>query len=135
MNLVNINVYGEGYYSGNSYKEAIFLLEEDYNSLEEDFNGKIMDLGELDGKHSQVDGEIYVEIITEEEQLNYKFDVSNDGESLYWELDSINTNIDEMIKRANNYIESLDRLVEVKFTVKKSQIEAVNNAVYEIINQ
>lgn len=135
MNLVNINVYGEGYYSGSSYKETIFLLEEDYNSLEEDFNGKIMDLGELIRKHSQVDGEIYVEIITEEDQLNYKFDVSNDGEYLYWELDSINTNIDEMIKRANNYIESLDRLVEVKFTVKKSQIEAVNNAVYEIINQ
>ena len=52
MNLVNINVYGEGYYSGSSYKETIFLLEEDYNSLEEDFDGKIMDLGELDGKHS-----------------------------------------------------------------------------------
>ena len=33
MNLIEINVYGEGYHSGKSYEETIFLLEEDYKLL------------------------------------------------------------------------------------------------------
>ena len=49
MNLVNINVYGGGYYSGSSYEESIFLLEEDYKELGKDLDGIEVYLGELDG--------------------------------------------------------------------------------------
>ena len=45
MNLVNINVYGEGYYSGSSYEESIFLLEEDYKELGKDLDGIEVHLG------------------------------------------------------------------------------------------
>ena len=40
MNLVKINVYGEGYHSGKEYNETIFLLEEDYKLLGEDLQDK-----------------------------------------------------------------------------------------------
>ncbi|MBY6842674.1 hypothetical protein [Clostridium botulinum] len=129
MNLVNINVYGEAYYSGVEYRETIFLLEEDYIKLEQDFNGMEIGLGELDGKHSEVFGEVEVEYITEEKQLDYKYTTYNDGKSLYWELyeAAYDMELEEMIKRANEYIDNLDSLVEVTHTVRKSQVKKLND--------
>lgn len=111
MNLVCINLYGE--YIENSYEETVFLLEDDYKKLGRDLDGEEIYLGALDGKLSEVYGSIEIEIINKEEQLTYRFDVNNDGKDLYYELKDINSDIDEMIERANNYIESLDRLVDV----------------------
>ncbi|EQC1535597.1 hypothetical protein ACY1J9_001428 [Clostridium botulinum] len=131
MNLVNINVYGESYYSGVEYRETIFLLEEDYIKLEQDFNGMEIGLGELDGKHSEVFGEVEVEYITEEKQLDYKYNTYNDGESLYWELYEAaydkKIKLEEMVSRANDYINNLDSLVEVTHTVRKSQVKKLND--------
>lgn len=133
MNLVNINVYGEGYYSGNSYEETIFLLEEDYKELGKDLDGIEVYLGELDGKHSEVYGEVYVEIITEEMQKTYNFNKNNDGEELYNLIEELSSNSKNMIKRAKKYIETLDSLVDITFTVKKSQVEKIKEVVSELI--
>ncbi|HCL4447116.1 hypothetical protein EJM73_08515 [Clostridium botulinum] len=132
MNLVNVNVYGEAYYSGVEYREAIFLLEEDYLKLEQDFNGVEISLGELDGKHSEVFGEVEVEYIPEEKQLDYRYNLyDDDGEHLYWELFNVaydkKMKLEEMIKRANDYIDNLDSLVEVTYTIRKSQIQKLND--------
>lgn len=131
MNLVKLNVYGEAYYSGQEYSETIFLLEEDYDKLKKDFNGKEIYLGELDGKHSEVYGEVEVEYIPEEKQLDYKYNTHNDGESLYWELYESaydkKMKLEEMIERANEYINNLDSLVEVTHTIRKSQVKKLND--------
>lgn len=133
MNLVNINVYGEGYYSGSSYEESIFLLEEDYKELGKDLDGIEVHLGELDGKHSEVYGEVYVEIITEEMQKTYNFNKNNDGEELYDLIEELSPNSKNMIERAKKYIETLDSLVDITFTVKKSQVEKIKEVVLELI--
>ena len=133
MNLVNINVYGGGYYSGSSYEESIFLLEEDYKELGKDLDGIEVYLGELDGKHSEVYGEVYVEIITEEMQKTYNFNKNNDGEKLYDLIEELSPNSKNMIKRAKKYIETLDSLVDITFTVKKSQVEKIKEVVLELI--
>lgn len=133
MNLVKLNVYGEGHYSRQEYSEAIFLLEEDYDRLEKDFNGMEVSLGALDGKHSEGFGEVEVEHISEEKQLNYRYDFydDDDGECLYWELFNAaydkKMKLEEMIKRANDYINNLDSLVEVKYIIRKSQIKKLND--------
>ena len=133
MNLVNINVYGGGYYSGSSYEESIFLLEEDYKELGKDLDGIEVYLGELDGKHSEVYGEVYVEIITEEMQKTYNFNKNNDGEKLYDLIEELSPNSKNMIERAKKYIETLDSLVDITFTVKKSQVEKIKEVVLELI--
>lgn len=134
MNLIEINVYGSGYHSGKSYDETIFLLEEDYKLLGEDLQDKEIYLGELDGKHSEVMGEIDVDIISEYSQLNYNFEVSNDGDTLYWELNELTNNLSEMIEKANKYISTIDSMTTVSFNVRKSQVEKVNSIVNEFIN-
>ena len=133
MNLVNINVYGEGYYSGSSYEESIFLLEEDYKELGKDLDGIEVYLGELDGKHSEVYGEVYVEIITEEMQKTYNFNKNNDGEKLYDLIEELSPNSKNIIKRAKKYIETLDSLIDITFTVKKSQVGKIREVVSELI--
>lgn len=140
MNLISINLYANAYYSGNTYDETIFLLEDDYKKIGTDLNGNRVSVGELDGKHSDVSGEITVEVISEDEQENFKFEVENDGNCLLYEIDEyLNESeqyfgtLDEMIKRANNYIENLDSLVEVKYTVKKSQVSRIEKFILENI--
>ena len=133
MNLVNINVYGEGYYSGSSYEESIFLLEEDYKELGKDLDGIEVYLGELDGKHSEVYGEVYVEIITEEMQKTYNFNKNNDGEELYDLIEELSPNSKNMVERAKKYIETLDSLIDITFTVKKSQVGKIREVVSELI--
>lgn len=133
MNLVNINVYGEGYYSGSSYEESIFLLEEDYKELGKDLDGIEVYLGELDGKHSEVYGEVYVEIITEEMQKTYNFNKNNDGEKLYDLIEELSPNSKNIIKRAKKYIGTLDSLIDITFTVKKSQVGKIREVVSELI--
>ena len=140
MNLIKLNLYGEGYYSGVEYNETIFLLEEDYKRLEHDFNCEEMCLGELDGKHSEVYGEVSVTLIKEENQVDYNFrlDEDNDGDSLYWHLyDNFSCpdiNIEEMMQRAYDYINSLDIYVNISFKVRKSQVEKIKKVVSELIN-
>ena len=133
MNLVNINVYGGGYYSGSSYEESIFLLEEDYKELGKDLDGIEVHLGELDGKHSEVYGQVEVEIITEEMQKTYNFNKNNDGEELYDLIEELSPNSKNMIERAKEYIETLDSLIDITFTVKKSQVGKIREVVSELI--
>lgn len=134
MNLIKINVYGEGCHSGKSYDETILLLEEDYKLLYDDLQDKEIYLGELDGKHSEVYGEIDIDTISEDSQLNYDFKVSDDGDMLYWELDELTDNLSEMIKKANKYISTIDSMTTVSFNIRKSQVEKVNSIVHEFIN-
>jgi hypothetical protein len=133
MNLVKLDLYGCGYCSGQEYREVIFLLEDDYKSLNEDLNGIKVSLGELDGKHSEVYGKVEVEIVTEEQQQNYNFEYDCDGDDLYYKIEGEYTSeIKEMIKRANKYIASLDSLVTIEFTVKKSKVTEIRKAVNEL---
>ena len=128
MELVKLSCYGEGYYSGATYYETIFLLKEDYEKLNWDLSEEEVWLGELDGKHSEVYGDVYVNEISEEEQENYNFETDDDGDCLFNHLiyekkDITEEIIEAMIKRALDYIDTIDSMVEVCYTVKKSQVK------------
>ena len=128
MELVKLNCYGEGYYSGVIYDETIFLLKEDYEKLNWDLTKEEVWLGELDGRYSEVYGNVYVNEISEEEQENYNFEEASVGNGLYYHLIETREDITEeiieaMIKRALDYIDTIDSMVEVYYTVKKSQVK------------
>ena len=128
MELVKLSCYGEGYYSGATYYETIFLLKEDYEKLNWDLTKDEVWLGELDGKYSEVYGNVYVNEISEEEQENYNFEEASVGNGLYYHLIETREDITEeiieaMIKRALDYIDTIDSMVEVYYTVKKSQVK------------
>lgn len=128
MELVKLSCYGEGYYSGAIYSETIFLLKEDYEKLNWDLSKEEVWLGELDGKYSEVYGNVYVREISEEEQEDYNFEEASVGNGLYYHLIETREDITEeiieaMIKRALDYIDTIDSMVEVCYTVKKSQVK------------
>lgn len=133
MKLIEINLCGSGCYSGASYNETIFLLEEDYLKLNADLNGEEIYLGELDGKHSEVFGEVYVSEIENDDLENYNFDIKNDGDDLYYYMKEIDKNVDEYIHRSQEFIYSIDSMVVVSFKVKKSQVELVENTINKLI--
>lgn len=133
MNLVEISVYGEGYHSRKSYGETIFLLEDDYKLLGKNCYELEVSLGELDGNHSEVHGEIEIEIITESDQPSYNFKLSNDGSRLYWEISAFTNDLSKMIERANRYISNIDSITTVSFQVRTSQVEQLNEFVNTLI--
>ena len=137
MNLVKLHCCGEGYYSGKTYNETIFLLEEDYEKLNWDLDEEEVYIGELDGKHSEVYGEVCVCKIKEEDQENYDFGIIDDGKCLFNHLiyereDITKEMLGEMMKRAFDYIESMDSLVEVTYKVKRSQVKYLDKVYNEI---
>ena len=60
MELVNVNLYAEGYYSGATYEDNIWIKESSYEKLRDIFPTEIS-CGELDGKHSEVMGEVKIQ--------------------------------------------------------------------------
>lgn len=135
MNLVEISVYGQGYYSNSEYNENIFLLEEDYNSFGEELDSIEISLGELDGKHSDVSGEIDITLIPEDLHQRYIFENLRDGTYLRDNLKEYTDKLCEMENRAKEYIASLDTLTSISFKVRKSQVEEVRKIVAEYLKE
>ena len=128
MELVKLSCYGVVYCGEVIYNETIFLLKEDYEKLNWDLTKEKVWLGELNGKHSEVYGNVYVREISEEEQEDYNFEEASVGNGLYYHLietreDVTEEMIEAMIKRALDYIDTIDSMVEVYYTVKKSQVK------------
>ena len=126
MNIVKLKVFGEGYYSGATYNEVIYLFEEDYNKIEK-FVPKSIWISDLDGKYSEQEEDVYIEVILEKDLLTRNFEDKdeNDGDSLLYcvedELYKTDYNIHEMVKNANTYINKLDTVVPVTCYIKKSK--------------
>lgn len=133
MNLVKISLQAEGYYSGQTYEETIFLLEDDYKLLEQDVTKFEIYIGELDGKHSEVKGYITLTIINEKEQENYNFEVENDSDYLYDGLHDVTNDLDKLIDKAEDYISTIDSMTTITFNVRKSKVEELKRMVNEFI--
>lgn len=72
--LVVFGWYGEGYYSKSEAYEIAFLPKEQYElfNMDKAFEGVDNYFYDLDGKHSEVEGEVFKETITVEELLENK---------------------------------------------------------------
>lgn len=133
MELVKIDVYGEAYYSGSVYREERWLTKDTYEKIKDEIPAEIY-LGELDGKHSEVLGEVGVFDYNHEDLISLNpLDLEEDGDEL-WEVISnlclevgVNYTVEGL--KIQNYLLSLDSYVYHQVKVKRSQIQAVNDFV------
>ena len=84
MNIVKLNVYAEAYYSGATYEEDVVISKSLYEKIkteldeydsENNENARGVYVGELDGKHSEVEGDLSVEVYSEEEIADCSWDL------------------------------------------------------------
>lgn len=127
MNVVNLCFYAEGYYSGQEYEENVTISEEMYEKIEHEIADMKVYVPELDGKYSEILGEIDVQFCEESKIADWCSCVKNDGE-LFWDklkeicqykgLDIVND-----IEEVDKFINSLDFCVDVTLSVKKSKVD------------
>lgn len=139
MDIVKLNVYAEAYYSGATYEEDVVISKSLYEKIKdelwqysdenEDENAKGIYLGELDGKHSEVEGYINITQYTEDKVADYSWDLYKDGESLYDTVNDIcygkKLDLDDDIKSVEEYLNNVDSYVEVSIRTRKSNVDKI----------
>lgn len=138
MDIVKLNVYAEAYYSGATYEEDVVISKNLYEKIKTDLdeydsenneNARGIYVGGLDGKHSEVEGDLSVEIYSEDEVVNCSWDLNEDGDMLYYKVKDIcdekDLDLDEDIKSVQNYLKNVDSYIEISIMVKKSNVEKV----------
>ena len=138
MDIVKLNVYAEAYYSGATYEEDVIISKSLYEKIKTDLdeynsenneNARGVYVGELDGKHSEVKGDLSVEIYSEDDIADCNWNLNEDGDMLYCKVKDIcdekDLDLDEDIKSVQDYLKNVDSYVEISIMVKKSNVEKV----------
>ena len=124
MNVVNLCFSAEGYYSGQIYEENVTISEELYEKIKDKVVSMDVYIYGLDGKHSEVLGEIDVQPCEEKDIPKWWAESKCDGETfreqLYRICDDLNLDLNADEITVEDYIKSLDYQVEVTVMVKKS---------------
>lgn len=114
-----------------------------YQLAKSAWHEKVICVGELDGKHSEVDGEVYVDFFDEESIKNHYNETSNDGNCLMQDL--LYTNdisnyteqrkiIKEIKDNVDKAVEEIGVYIEVKYRVPREKVEELNKIVEELKN-
>lgn len=139
MDIVKLNVYAEAYYSGSTYEEDVVISKSLYEKIKdelwqysdenEDENAKGIYLGELDGKHSNVEGYINIVQYSEDKVSDCSWNLNEDGDRLYYKVKDIcnekDLDLDADIKSVQSYLKNVDSYVEISLTVKKSNVDKI----------
>lgn len=138
MDIVKLNVYAEAYYSGATYEEDVVISKNLYEKIKTELdeydsdnneNARGVYIGGLDGKHSEVEGDLSVKVYSEDEIADCSWDLNEDGDSLYYKVKDIcdekDLDLDEDIKSVQDYLKNVDSYVEISIMVKKSNVEKV----------
>ena len=138
MDIVKLNVYAEAYYSGAIYDEDVVISKSLYEKIKTDLdeynsenneNARGIYVGELDGKHSEVEGDLSVEIYSEDEVADCSWDLNEDGDSLYYKVKDIcdekDLDLEADIESVQNYLKNVDSYVAISLTVKKSNVDKI----------
>lgn len=136
MELININLFAEAYYSGATYEDNIWIKKSSYEKLMDVFPEKIS-CGELDGKYSEVMGEVEVQDYSyTDEYYAQNADIAHDG--CYLELslrDLYESNgldwIEEQ-KEITEYLSHLDLYEEVTVSVPHSKVKELIKFVHNL---
>lgn len=129
MELVNVCLYAEGYYSEATYEDNIWIKESSYEKLRDIFPTEIS-CGELDGKHSDVMGEVEIQDDWHtDEEYSKAGSAKHDGDYLEWELKDLyrdnNLDWEAEQKEIKEYLDSLDLYEDVTVCIpasKKSEL-------------
>lgn len=138
MDIVKLNVYAEAYYSGATYEEDVVISKSLYEKIkteldeydsENNENARGVYVGELDGKYSEVEGDLSVEVYSEEEIADCSWDLNDDRDYLYYKVKDIcdekDLDLDADINFVQNYLKNVDSYVEISLTVKKSNVDKI----------
>jgi hypothetical protein len=82
---IRLSVDVEGYYSGSTYHEEVFLPKETWEEIKDNIQMHTY-IYELDGKHSEVKADIEVEEFNEKQLTTYQPFVNDDGEDLFYHI-------------------------------------------------
>lgn len=129
MELVNVCLYAEGYYSEATYEDNIWIKESSYEKLRDIFPTEIS-CGELDGKHSDVYGDVEIQDEWETDEDYAEAGIAKcDGEILEDELKDLyrdnNLDWEAEQKEIKEYLDSLDLCEDVTVRIpasKKSEL-------------
>ena len=127
MELVNIKLFAEGYYSGRTYEDNIWIKRSSYEKLMDVFPEEIS-CGELDGKYSEVMGKVEVQDYSYTDEYYAKnADIAHDGDYLelsLWDLYELNgLDWEEEQKEITEYLRHLDLYEGVTVSVPHSKVE------------
>ena len=127
MNVVNLCFYATGTYSGQEYEENVTISEGMYEKIKDEIDNMKVYIPELDGKYSEVLGEIEVQPCEEAEIADWYSDTKNDGDSFWKELQKIcqskGLDVVKDVEEVEKFIQSLDFNVEITLSVRKSKID------------
>ena len=122
MQLVKLITYYDGYYGGEYYEEIILSKEfiEKYNIQEKEDE---VDLGEIEGKHSCCFGDLIIEPIENNTDINIE---ESDGECLEDYLkDTLEIGYEilrQEEQKVKDYLKTLDKIVKYEVKIKESNI-------------
>ena len=138
MDIVKLNVYAEAYYSGATYEEDVVISKNLYEKIkteldeydsENNENARGVYVGELDGKHSEVEGGLSVEVYSEDEVADCSWNLNEDGDSLYYKVKDIcdekDLDLDKDIENVKEYLKNIDSYVEIYITTRKSNVDKI----------
>lgn len=138
MDIVKLNVYAEAYYSGATYEEDVVISRNLYEKIKEELNEYDSEnnenasgiyVGELDGRHSEVEGDLSIEVYSEDEVADCDWNLNEDGDRLYYKVKDIcdekDLDLDEDIKAVKEYLKNVDSYVEISIMAKKSNVDKI----------
>lgn len=125
MELVSVNLYACGYYSDSEYEDNIWIKKSSYEQLKDVFPKEI-GCGELDGKYSEVIGNVEIQDEWETDEDYAKAGVAEcDGDYLEWELKDLyksnNIDWDSEQKEIKEYFNNLDVWEKVTVSIPSSK--------------
>lgn len=159
--LIELNLYAVGAYSGAEYSEVVFITPQDYikyfgsgqdtdaetfeEYVKQMWEGKKISVGELDGKHSEVFGDVEVDFWDADRIAEYWEQPFNDEDMLanniayqvlgnnaqYMEVINFKDEIEQHVKEV---VESIGTKVTVSCRVPKDKVKELE-AFVEKLNE
>ena len=150
--LIELGLYAEGYYSGATYDETHMITREDFlkyycdgkdltdeelaKEVETLFGGIEISVGELDGKHSDVYGEVNIEYWDIDSiKEHYVEEVDCNGDSLSYKMTELAGFTDYASKEAfiNNIENNVKALVDAIGIKVCVNVKVPQDKVYELL--
>lgn len=132
--FVHLKVEVEAYYSGATHVDEVFLTPEMYDKMKEEL-GETFCVYELDGKHSQSEAPIQMQVLTEKDLETFQFLSCPDG-GLYdqcmdwlWGKDTEK----KAFERIQSYVESFNVVVEKTIRYKKEDEDKIQELLKDYI--
>lgn len=108
--VVFIEFYGEGYYSGASESQSAFVTKEFFEENKDTFENYTPYFYELDGKHSEIEGTVKINLLDTEESFKeaVKTNLERSDDYMIWDscLDDVE-GVSKQIEFSDNIVNKI----------------------------